>query len=109
MIDFDIKSYIKTVLPSGEYTFRIKNPEIKPTKSCLNGLDDSKFLSIALEVVSEFRRGEIIYDNFNLYHSKETVCRIARQQFAALCDALDMTAIKEYGELHAAIVKAIVS
>ena len=33
MLNFNIKEYVKTVLPPGEYTLRIKKSQLKPSKN----------------------------------------------------------------------------
>lgn len=105
MIDFNVKDYVRSVLPTGQYTFRIVNAELKPTKSNPN----CKFLNVSLEVVSEFRKGSRIFDNFNIYHEKETVRNIGRSQLADLCSAIDLPELKDIKELIGFIVAANVS
>lgn len=105
MIDFNVKDYARSVLPAGRYTFNVLNAELKPTKSN----PDCNYLSVSLEVVSDFRKGTRIFDNFNIYHEKETVRNIGRSQLAELCNAIGLPEMKNISELLSCVVDAQVS
>lgn len=105
MIDFDVKSYIKSVIPAGRYTFRIGHPEIKDVKKN----DGSRLLNISLTVVSDYRKGARISDNFNLYHIKENVAEMAREKFAKICDYIDLPDIKHFNEIDGRLIEADIS
>lgn len=90
MIDFNIRNYVKSLVPPGKYTVRIKISELKATKETLNGRDNSKFLQVGFEIVSAFLSGQMLFDNMNIYHSKEQVATIGRERLAQLCDVIGL-------------------
>jgi hypothetical protein len=100
MIDFNLKEYVRSALPDGRYTFRIKNAELKYSKS------GDQMANIQLEVVSEFRRGQTIFKNLNIYNPSEAAQRMAREELADICTYVGIDNLKDLKELHNKIVDA---
>lgn len=97
MIDFDLKSYQKKVLPTGDYVLRVVGqPELKSTKAN-NG---SRYLEVKFKIVDGDNAGHYISKNFNLYNANETAERIAREHFCSLCDAASILNIQYYSQLE---------
>lgn len=100
MIDFNIRDYARTILPEATYTFQIKNAHLKTSK---NG---NNMANIQLEVISDFRKGESIFKDFNIYHPSETAQRIAREELAKLCACIGIEDLKELSQLNDKVVDA---
>lgn len=105
MIDFDIRNYIKSILPDGNYTFKIVDADLKPKKNN----PECRYIAVVLEVISEFRKGTRIFDNFNIYYITETVQNIGRSRFAELCNAVNITELSMISEIIGKIVEAAVT
>ncbi|TMI77271.1 MAG: DUF669 domain-containing protein, partial [Bacteroidetes bacterium] len=104
MLNFNIKEYVKTVLPPGEYTLRIKKSQLKPSKNN----PEIYHLNVIFEVISDFRRGAILSENFNIYHPNETAQRIGRENLASLASAAGVLDLKNIEELEKCIIEATV-
>lgn len=98
MLDFNVKDYARSVLPEGRYTFMIKNAHLKTSKS------GNAMANIQLEVLSDLRRGQSVFKDFNIYHPGEMAQRIAREELASLCTCIGLEDLKELGELNGKIV-----
>jgi hypothetical protein len=98
MIDFNVRDYMRSILPVGRYTFYIKNSQLKMSKS------GHEMANIHLEVISDFRKGESIFKDFNIYHPGETAQRIAREELAALCAVVAIEDLKELRQLNDKVV-----
>jgi hypothetical protein len=112
MIDFNIKDYVRkpiSVIPAGRYTFKIKKADIKATKNSKDGHDNSRMAYILLEVISDFRKGEIIFSNYNIYNSSATATEMGRVKFAELCTAVGLEIINNISQLDGLIFDAQVS
>ena len=100
MIDFNIKDYMRTILPPGNYTFQIRNSSLKMSRA------GHQMANIHLEVVSDFKKGASIFKDFNLYNPGETARRIAREELASLCVAVGLEDLKDLRELNNKLVDA---
>ena len=106
MIDFKIKDYIKEILPTGRYTFVVKNAEIKPTKKSRDGIENAEVLHVLLEVVSEFQRGAEVSDYFNILNPNITTQKIGREKFAKLCYVVGLVDLVDVRTLKGTVVDA---
>jgi len=94
MIDFNVRSYMKSILPDGNYDFKVTACDMKPTRNN----PECRFVGVTLEVISGFRKGSRFFDNFNIYNVKDTVQDMGRARFAEFCDAISVPDLKNIGE-----------
>lgn len=87
-------------LPAGEYKMRIDGSEMKISSSSGN-----EYLSFEFTVAEGQFMGRKLWSNFNIFHPKENVQQIAREQLAALCDACGSPGANDSSELHGRVVQ----
>lgn len=104
MLDFNVKEYLKSLLPEANYTFKIVGIDVKPTAKTIKGQDNSRFLQVNFQVISPSQKGFKLFDNINIYHSSEVPRRIGRERFAALCEAVELLDINNWNQLMGKIV-----
>ena len=84
-----------SAIPAGDYIAQIKNDEIKESKT------GAKYLALSWEILDGQYAGRIIFDNLNLWHSKQQVQAIAQGAMNAICIAAGFpNGVKDSGELH---------
>lgn len=98
MIDFNVRNYLKILVPAGRYKLKIKNIDIKPTKDTVKGLDTSKFLQFSFQIASPYMQGQMLFDNMNIYHSKENVAIMGRERLATLCEAISLLDVRDIND-----------
>jgi hypothetical protein len=103
MIDFNVRDYMRLVLPTGRYTVEIKKAILKTNK------DGNRMVNLMLKVVSEIKKGAVIFSNYNVYHSKEEAAEMARVKFSQLCHVVGLDDIKNIYDLEGKIFDAQIS
>lgn len=89
------------LLPKGEYVALITDSEIKDTKS-------GKMLVLTFNICEGAKKGRILIERLNIINTSETAMKIARQQLAKICTALDKKTFKDTTELHNKRLKIVV-
>jgi len=87
-------------LPNGWYAMRIKESEIRDTKSDEN---NNRYLKLTLEIDENFHpghKGRFIWDNLNLWNDNPTASEIAQRTLSAICRAVARPKITDSEQLH---------
>lgn len=82
-------------LPRGKYVAIITRSEVKNTKK-----NDGQYLSLMFKIVEGDYEGRTIFANLNMVNKSADAQRIARQQFSAICHAVDVLNPQDTSELH---------
>ena len=85
-----------TPAPPGKYTLLITDSTIKASKADAA----NRYAAFTAEIVSNESKGRKLFLNFNLWHKKQDVTRMAEQDFARLCKACGKTSVQDTVELH---------
>jgi len=80
-------------IPNGEYTAVVEEVSQKYSKA------GNAYVSVVLNITDPKFSGRKIFENYNLFHEKETASRIARAQFAELCKSVNAPKIENETEL----------
>jgi hypothetical protein len=82
-------------LPPGDYEVIVTKTDIRQTKA-----GTGEYISVEFQVVGGPSSGRRLWNNYNVSNVNKQAEDIAKQQFAALCSACNVSDLKDTEELH---------
>nr|ADY57828.1 protein of unknown function DUF669 [Rubinisphaera brasiliensis DSM 5305] len=81
-------------IPAGSYKAMAAKSEMKTSQA------GAQYLSMQFKILDGEHKGRLIFNNFNLRHSKPDVAQMAKAEFASLCRACSVFNPRDTAELH---------
>lgn len=82
-------------LPEGKYEVVIADSDVKATRS-----GTGTYIQLEFEVVSGEYKGRKLWGRYNIENSNREAMEIGRSQFAAVCQAVNVSNPRDTSELH---------
>jgi hypothetical protein len=92
--DYEPKGEYKP-LPSGKYEAVITNSELRENRS-----QTGSYLLLTFQIVTGDYTNRLVWARLNLEHPNPTVVKIAQEELAAICRALNVLQPEESTDLH---------
>jgi hypothetical protein len=82
-------------LPPGDYEVIVTKTDIRQTKA-----GTGEYIAVEFQVVGGAGSGRRLWSNYNVANANKQAEDIAKQQFAALCQACGVSDLEDTDELH---------